>query len=97
MLREISVEEDREGAVRKKKVCVCWVRMEKEIIKRKRMRLYLQFGICVQHDVFAGTLDVLGPAGQPGYRVVMPYLFPAVTSRGHWDTGIAVVQWNHIQ
>lgn len=62
------------------------VRVEREITTKKRLRLYLQFGICVEHDVFAGTLDVLGPASQPGYGVVMPYLFPAVTSRGHWNT-----------
>lgn len=54
------------------------------------MRFYLEFGVCVQHDVFAGTLDVLGPAGQPGHSVVMSYLFPVVTSRGLWDTGVTV-------
>lgn len=64
--------------------------MEKEAIEGKTgARSYFEFGVRVQHDVFAGTLDVLGPAGQPGHRLVMPYLLPAVTSRGLWDTGIA--------
>lgn len=69
-------------------------RMEKEI-KRKRVRLDLEFGVCVEHDIFAGTLDVLGPAGQPGHRVVVSYFFPAVTSRGLWDKGITVEQFRN--
>lgn len=65
---------------------------------RKRGRSYLEFGVCVEHDVFARTLDALGPAGQPGHRVVMSYLFPAVTSRGLWDTGTAGGQFRkHVQ
>ena len=53
---------------------------------------YLEFGVGVEHDVFDGALDVLRPAGQPRHSVVMPNLFPAVTSRGRRDTRFSAKQ-----
>lgn len=51
--------------------------------------MHLEFGVGVEHDVLAAALYTLGPAGQPGDRVVVSHLFPFVTSRRFWDSGIS--------
>lgn len=50
---------------------------------------YLEFGAGVEHDILAGALNILSPAGQPGHCVVMANLLPVVTSRGLWDTRLS--------
>lgn len=51
---------------------------------------YLKFGICIEHDVFDGTLDVFRPTGQPSHSVVMSHLLPVVARRRVGDAGISV-------
>lgn len=51
---------------------------------------HLQLGVGIEHDVLDRSLDVLGPAGQPGYSVVMANFLPPMSSGGFWDTGIPV-------
>lgn len=49
---------------------------------------YLQFGVCVEHDVFDGSLDVLSPTGQPSHGVVVSHLLPVMSGRRVGDAGV---------
>lgn len=52
--------------------------------------LYLELWVGIKHDVFNGALNVLSPAGQPCYSVVVSNLLPTVTSRRHRNTSLSV-------
>lgn len=60
------------------------------------VRDYLEFWVCIEHNVFNGALDVFSPAGQPRNGVVMAYFLPAVTRRWYWDMGFSVRARKHI-
>ena len=53
--------------------------------KKNNNVLPLEPGAGVEHDVLDLALDVLGPGGEPGHRVVVLHLLPLVPLGGLGD------------